>query len=641
MRIAAALPRCALPLLVVTFAVCGAAQTTSFSNQTVSAGVAVLHSPAYAYGFAAGGAVGDFDRDGFPDIFFATGGGSPDRLFINNGDGTFTDRAAAWGIAVTHRGSGATVGDFDGDGWLDLFVTSFGPVAGEAAGHHKLYRNDAGHGFTDVAPAMGVHSTGSVDGWGGAFGDYDMDGDLDLAVCGWLRGSSNRLFRNDGNVFVDVTVSSGISAGLAGISGFAPKFADMDGDLDPELIWIGDFGTSKYFVNNGNGTFTDFTAQSGTAHDGTEMGVTITDIDEDGQLDFYVTTIATNNLYINQGGNSFTNQATAAGVEFSGWGWGTVAFDMNHDTRVDLLATSQSGQQFAFRNVSTSPQTPRFQEVGRSIGIASTVSGRGLSNFDYDNDGDQDFVIFPSNGQLQLYRNDLSGPDTHWLRVYLDRGCAPLIPADGVGAIVRATVGARTWTRLVEAGSNYLSNSELSAHFGLGAATVVDTLRVEWPDGQVTTLTNVPVDQTLTVIAPSTVACSTPIGAGCPGANGVPQIAPQSGSVPALGTTFALDVTGLDPGGAAAALLLAFDRAAPAVPLDLIGLPGCHLHVGAAALQSVALTNTNGAATYAIPISTDPVLSGLRFYMQGVAIDPGAPHALQLAATGGLRALVF
>ncbi len=619
----------------------GLAQTTTFTDVTASAGVTAQHSPAYFAGFAAGGAVGDFDRDGFQDIFFATGGNAPDRLFINNGDGTFTDRAMEWGVGTPHRGTGGTVGDFDGDGWLDLFVTSLGPASNDAIGHHKLYRNIEGRAFVDVAPAMNVSSTGTTDGWGGAFGDYDNDGDLDLAVCGWRTGATNKLFRNDGTTFVDVTVSSGLAPAFTSMSGFAAKFVDMDGDVDVDLIWIGDFGTSRYFVNNGDGTFTDFTAQSGTSQDGTEMGVTVADVNEDGMFDFYVTTISTNNLYINQGGNVFVNQANAAGVSNTAWGWGTVAIDMNHDTLIDLVATTQSSQQFAFRNVSPTPQSMQFQQVAQSIGLTTTVSGRGLSNIDYDNDGDQDLVFFPSNGPMRLYRNDLSSADTHWLRVFLDDGCASTIPPDGVGAIVKATVGGRTWMRPIEAGCNYLSNSELSAHFGLGASTSVDTLTVEWPDGQVTTISNVAADQTLTVRAPADSACVSAIGAGCPGSNGVPSLSAQVGSVPALGATFALDLGGLSTSGGAAALAFAFSRQAPPLDLGIIGMSGCDYHVGSLAATAIPVVNVGGSGTWSVGISTDPVLQGLAFYLQGLSTDAGAPNPIGIALSNALRAIAY
>ena len=215
----------------------------AFSDQTVASGLIASYSPGNVHGFHGGGAVGDFNRDTFPDVFYPAGGNSPDKLFINNGDGTFTDQAVAWGIDESHRSTAAAVGDYNRDGLLDIYVTSLGPDTGNQTGYHKLYRNNGDDTFTDVAVAAGVNqsSATSADGWGAAWGDYDLDGDLDLAVAGWSTNDGNRLFRNNNDgTFTDVTDSVGL-ASLAGTNGFAPRFVDMDGDRYPEIIWIGRF----------------------------------------------------------------------------------------------------------------------------------------------------------------------------------------------------------------------------------------------------------------------------------------------------------------------------------------------------------------------------------------------------------------
>lgn len=483
----------------ILFAAPAAAQTT-YTDRSVAAGLIVSHSPAYGASFAAGGTVGDFDRDGDQDVYVPVGGNSPDRLFINNGNGTFTDQAAAWGIATAHRGTAATVADFDGDGWLDLFVTSLGPAGANQAGAHKLYKNVNGTGFTDVASSMGVEFSSPTipDGWGGAFGDYDLDGDLDLCVAGWFNANndSNRVFRNDGATFTDVT---NMFSGINGVTGFAPRWCDMNGDRYPELIFIGDFSTSEYWINVNGTSFTNFTAGSGTSLDGTEMGATIADWDEDGDFDLYVTTINTNNLYINQGGHVFVNQANATGTNNTAWGWGTTAVDFDNDTWFDIVAATQSGRQFAFRNNGTPALS--FTEVALTMGLNTPISMRGVSNFDYDNDGDQDIVFFPHNGQVKLFRNELSGPDRNWLRIFLDKGDAPFVAPNGIGSVIKVTIGSRTLMSRIDGGSNYMSMSELSAHFGLGAATHADLLRIEWTDGSVTELTDVAANQTLTLTA--------------------------------------------------------------------------------------------------------------------------------------------
>ena len=342
-----------------------------------------------------------------------------------------------------------------------------------------------------------------ADGWGAAWGDYDLDGDLDLAVAGWLSSNGNRVFRNNGNgTFTDITSGSAFTT-LTSVPGFAPRFADMDGDFAPEVIWIGDFGTSRYYTNDGNGVFTDTTGPSGTAHDGSEMGMTVADFDLDGDFDFYVTTISTNNLYLNQGGNTFFNGAAAAGVVNTAWGWGTVAIDFNHDTLVDIVATTQSGRQYAFRNRTSVVGQPSFVEVANSIGIVSNADGRGLANLDYDNDGDQDLLIFPRSGSVRLFRNEVAGqPRAHWLRIFLDRGTATSVAPDGIGSVVELTVGRRRLVGRLDGGSNYLSQSELSVHFGLGDANRVDVVRVRWTDGTVTVMNDVSADQTMTITHP-------------------------------------------------------------------------------------------------------------------------------------------
>jgi len=480
-----------------------------FTDQTVSSHLIAHHRPVYVGSMLAGGAVGDFDNDGDQDVFFPCGGEIADQLFVNNGDGTFTERADEWHVNVQHRGTSAAVADYDGDGWLDVFVTSLGPLAANAAGYHLLYHNNGNGSFSEVGALAGVNRTSSTDpdGYSASWSDYDRDGDLDLAVAaygdtsgGMPQGSEdgNKLFRNDGDgTFTDVTDDVGLDT-LAGIHGFLPRFVDMDGDLYPEIIWVGDFGTSRYYANNGDGTFTDFTEKSGTGVGTTEMGIAIGDFNEDGMFDAYVTTVNDNPLYINLGGNVFDEVAEPAGVDFAGFGWGTVAIDFDHDTLQDLVVTTMTGGQWAFRNV-THGTSVGFENVTDDLGIDTLVSGRGLVNVDYDNDGDQDLIFFPFDDTVRVYRNDLTGPDTNWLRVMLDRGDDGTIAPNGVGSRITASVGKRAFVRQIDAGSNYLSQSELSAHFGLADASVIDSLRIDWTNGETTTLTNVPANRTIVV----------------------------------------------------------------------------------------------------------------------------------------------
>jgi len=497
-------------LIVSTVALASGAALAqpAFSNATGGAGINATHQPLFGDGFLAGGAVGDFNGDGFQDIFYPTGGGAPDRLYLNDGDGTFTDEAAAAGVALAHRSTAAAVADYNNDGRLDIFVTSLGSAASSSPGAHRLYHNDGNNvdgvpEFTEVATAAGVNASGPAsDGFGAAWGDYDIDGDLDLAVAGWGSSQNNRLFRNDGDgTFTDVTTSAGLGQMLSSMVGFAPRFADMDGDRYPELIWIGDFGTSLYFRNDTDGSFTNITNSTGTGLDGTEMGMTVADFNRDGLFDFYVTTISTNNLYMNNGAHSFTNRANESGSANTGWGWGTVAIDFDHDTLTDIVATTQSGRQWAFRNTGIVGAIPQFTDVTNASGLTTGISGRGLSNLDIDNDGDQDLVFFPRNGPLTVFRSDLdmTHGDANWVRVLLESADEPGIAPNGVGSVVKVTVNGQTQMGRIDAGSNYLSQSELSAHFGLGSANVIDEIRVEWANGEETILEGVAVNQTLTI----------------------------------------------------------------------------------------------------------------------------------------------
>lgn len=487
-----------------------AAGTPAFSDHTAASGVGSVHQPSYGDLYLAGGTVGDFNGDGFQDIFHAVGGGAPDRLFLNNGNGTFTDRAADAGVALAHRSTNAAAGDFNNDGRLDLFVASLGTPGAAEPMSHRLYRNDGNTAegvpvFTDVAAAAGVAGVGSsTDGYSVAWGDYDLDGDLDLAVAGFYAPQNNRVYRNNGDgTFTDRTIALGLDNSMwARMNGFSPRFTDMDGDRYPELIWIGDFGSSLYFRNDGGASFTEITAASGTGLDGTEMGCTVADVDRDGDFDFYVTTIGSNNLYLNQGNHTYVNTPRAA-VQ-TGWGWGTSAIDFDHDGMVDLVATSQTGaRQYAYRNAGNAAGAPQWLDVTFSSGFVSTVSGRGLSTLDIDNDGDQDTVIFPWQGPVTVLRNELdqSAGDSNWVRVLLDPADAAGIAPSGIGSVVKVTANGETQMGRVDGGSNYLSQSEMTAHFGLGTATVIDELVVEWTNGDVTTLQDVPANQSLTISA--------------------------------------------------------------------------------------------------------------------------------------------
>lgn len=526
---------CAAPAAV-------AAPPMQFREVGVPAGLGRGHPGAVsAPPTAPGGAAGDFDGDGWQDIFYATGGGAPDRLFINRRDGTFIDRAGPAGLARVHRAHGAAAADFDGDGALDLFIPSAGPEPPglPPPGHLLLYRGNGDGGFMCCAPYR--DPDGRLDrgagGMAAAFGDYDLDGDLDLFAGNWASGiRGNVLFRNDGDGgFTEVGARAGVADDR--VIAFAAQFVDLNGDRYPELIVAGDFGSSRYYRNEGDGTFTDLTFASGTGREANGMGSAVADLNGDGRPDWYVTSVSTrwpihrtpgtgNALYLNVGGDRFREAARAAQVRAGGWGWGVEAVDLDHDGLRDLVTTTgwiepngvglyewEQQPTFLFRNTGADAAgVPVFERVDAPrVGLRHRLQGRALITLDYDADGDRDIVIFNAGARPSLFRNDLGGAggpsgvrgpsgvgDAGWLRVFLEPPRGSGLAPHGWGAVVTVTAGGRTQAAAIGAGG-FFGASELSAHFGLGAAATVDELAVDWPDGARTVLRGVAANRTLTV----------------------------------------------------------------------------------------------------------------------------------------------
>src|SRR5262245_2382386 len=445
--------------------------TPLFVETTDAAGVTFTEVPAPdtpSGPMNGGGSVGDFNNDGWPDIFVLGGGGTPDRLFINNQNGTFTDQAAAWGLTELYRGTGATAGDYNKDGCEDIFVTNMGDMSGPPApGQHKLYQNDCNGHFTNVAVAAGVNQTAPYpNGYGAAFGDYDLDGNLDLFVAGWnetVDGSKitegNVLFHNNGNgTFTDVSAAAGIP-NPSNLRGFGAIFADMDGDRYPELLISGDFGTSKYYHNNTDGTFTAqqiLIPPSTKAHNG--MGTTIGDFNRDGRQDWFIAAINPcfhaegpngSRLYMNRGNNQF-RALPSESVNDGGWGWGSTVLDYDHDGWIDLIHTN--GWPFVddvtggdFRHDTTrlyhNNTDGTFTDTALDVGINDDLQGRGIMALDYDRDGKMDVVILHNADRLMLFHNELTGTDTNWLVVKVDTSNRKDLAPQGYGTNVRIRKG--------------------------------------------------------------------------------------------------------------------------------------------------------------------------------------------------------
>jgi hypothetical protein len=460
--------------------------------------------------------VGDFNNDGWPDFFVPRGGAGTDRIYINQGNGTFINAALAWAVSFAHAGNGVACADFDRDGDTDIFVSSYGTGSDNLGqvGKHRLYRNQ-GTTFVEVAASLGVNAsatTGSVAN-GAAWGDYDLDGDLDLAMAGWSSThAGNRLFRNDGAGFVDATPPFLLNTATWG---FQPAIVDITGDGFPELLYAADFETGRAFRNLANGQFALATTEFGLGIDDFGMGHTIGDFDRDGRVDYFVTSIHMdvpnagmfngNTLYMQQAAGNFVESASARGLTDAGYGWGTAAVDFDHDGWEDLVVVNgrnagewASEQEYIFRNLGGA----QFARIGAASGINLAADTRAVAPIDYDRDGDMDLLMVVNAGALKLYRND-STMAGRWLQVSLSAGAGSRCAPHGLGAVVECTAGGVVQKRWIHGGSGYNSNGEYLAHFGIPTQKGTLAVKIDWPSGQTAVLSGVAANQRLSVAAPA------------------------------------------------------------------------------------------------------------------------------------------
>ncbi|MDJ0848541.1 MAG: CRTAC1 family protein [Myxococcota bacterium] len=526
-----------------------AAAQPSFHDATGAAGLSYLqHAPQatpnclFNLGsfceperMAGGAAVADVDGDGHDDLF-VTRLDAPDILFRSLGNGTFEDFTASAGLdAFDLQSNGAGFADLDNDGDPDLVVVVLGDAGDATNGRNYLFLNDGSGHFSEAAVARGADvATGAQRRiYSVSFGDYDRDGWIDIHTNEWLPplSSNSRLLRNLGpaspGFFADVTAAAGVS--LDGLYPFASSLSDVDADGWPDLVVAGDFGTSRLFWNDGDGTFTDGTVAAGVGTDENGMGSTLGDYDGDGDLDWFVTSIhdaadtcgtgacnwgATGNrLYRYDGGRVFGDATDTAGVREGYWGWGAAFFDYDNDGDLDLAMTNgfdipgttlddpfNSDPVRLWENDGTGAMT----EVSAARGFADTGSGKGLLVFDYDEDGDLDLFLVNNAGTPRLFRND-GGNANGWLRVDV---AGTISNRDGLGARITVQHGGKTQVREVGTSTHFLGQSERTAHFGLGpGASPVDRIEVYWPrSGQTSTFEGVPRNSTILAVEPAAAA---------------------------------------------------------------------------------------------------------------------------------------
>lgn len=487
----------------------------------------------------------DYDHDGWLDLFIPGGSrlegppaGATNRLYKNNRDGTFTDVTKKAGLERVAWVSGVCVGDYNNDGFDDLFLSCWG--------QNILYRNNGDGTFTDVTKEAGLLHPDTRWGAGCTFLDYNRDGHLDLFVstyldfnlkttpvpgsnenCMWkgvavncgprgLPTGRNALYRNNGNgTFTDVSAASGI-ARTQNRYGMTAVAADFDDDGWPDIFVACDSTASVLYRNKRDGTFEDIALEAGVAYneDGREqagMGVGIGDTLGRGRLDLFKTHFSEDTpiLYRNQGNNTFEDATNKAGLaaltRYVGWGAGLV--DLDNDGLPDIFFVNgnvypeleKQLPDYQYRNpriVLRNSGNGGFIDISGQCGpgIADRHSSRGCAFGDFDNDGDIDVLIMNMNEPPSLLRNDLKNGN-HWLKLKL---IGTKSNRSAIGAVVILTAGGRKQRQDVLSQSSFYSQSDLRLHFGLGAAVEAKSIEIRWPSGKKDLYQNVKADRIVT-----------------------------------------------------------------------------------------------------------------------------------------------
>ena len=507
-----------------------------FTDVTADAGILHTHSHdaieelfagdsiALDYSQMSGGAVAeDFDGDGWIDLYVLKGGDAPNLLYINQRDGTFADEAPLRGADVTGAHMGTAAADYDSDGDIDLFISS-------AIAPHLLLLNDGTGTFTPSPQTFSLPATRATSpNWG----DLNNDGLLELSLGSWHSGrrpgsaDNIQIYRNTG----EGQLASFLS--LPQSWDFNPRFSDLDGDRFQDLLVIADFGNTRWFRNTGDGLFLP-SGESKVEHG---MGSAVGDLDNDGDLDLFITSIIDydpnreifittgNRLHLNDGAGDFTEISASAGVREGAWGWGAEMADFDNDGDLDIYHVNGWTRDLPAGNFAEFNLTPArlfenrgensFEEIAAASGdAAENGQGRCVIAFDYDNDGDQDLFIANNSvpvadgstinhapGPPVLLRND-SANNHHFLEVRLAGNGAPH-HSQGIGARVYLATGEVEQMRELHASSGFNGHGPRRlAHFGLGDNAVADRIRARWTNGDETEWRAVAADQSVTLSSP-------------------------------------------------------------------------------------------------------------------------------------------
>lgn len=511
------------PLLLLALST--ASQSVSFTEQTQVSGLVHQHvnQPLQireATRLAAGGAVGDYDQDGDLDVYLIGGTNTDNVMFLNQGDGTFVNGNSQVGVVLTNiLGAGPIFADVDGDNDLDLMTFSIQwydePVNQSLdviQNRPRLLINQGDGSFIDDSNNSGFAS--GMPSYGGNLADWDRDGDLDLFMSHWSSDDPGLmlLWENDGSGhFTDATDDYlGVQVNWFPGMSFTPNFLDLNNDGDLDILLASDFGNSLIIeggFNNNQWTFT--LTQPPVITDENGMGGAVGDYDNDGDMDWFVTSIwdedgqpegnwgvTGNRLYQNQGNGTFSDATIASGVQEGYWGWGACFADFNNDGHLDIFHENgfQTQNEPAFNNdparLFMSNGDGTFTEQAFLSGLIHTGQGRGISCADYDQDGLLDVLIFPNDGPVKVFKNT-SQNTNHHIKLHLkDNSSNPF----AIGARVQVISPSFSQIRDIYPGNNYMSNNPTDVHVGMGLDAAVTAVNITWPDQEDTSFTPAAVD---------------------------------------------------------------------------------------------------------------------------------------------------